>query len=182
MVDFSQILRSSVGSKSYQVTDKKDFFSLRIDGTDKRLIRIDCTHTNLRDHSLAFGDLHACVKTLNKEATVFNQKIYLGVNLIIIPPHIQTIESFYLNQFKFYGGSFTVSVYQPATQVVVNPFSNQPVVLGQESLDSINAVQQALSQQIIQQITRELTTNIAQELIEIQNEVNNILSSIRGVI
>ncbi|PHV63188.1 hypothetical protein [Cyanobacterium aponinum] len=180
MLDYSQLRWSSVGTKTYEVTNWKDFFSIRLNGTSKRLLRIDWTHNKYLDHTLLVGYLHGTVEIFGREATAFEQKIYLGSNLVFIPQEIQTVKNFYLNHYKSYGGKFTLQAFEPTTQVVINPITNEPVILGQESLNLIEDINEVYSQQVIDELSRKITVNIATELQQIENQVVTISTLLSG--
>jgi hypothetical protein len=180
MVDFSQLRWSQVGIKTYSVTNWKDFFSIQLKGTSKRLYRVDWTHDKYLDHTLLVGYLHGTVEIFGKEATILEQKVYLGSNLVFIPPEVDKIEKFYLNHYKNYGGTFTIQSFEPTTQVLINPFTNQPVILGQESLNSIENFNKVYSDQIIEELKKKITVNLASELQQIENQVINISNILSG--
>lgn len=145
MIDFSNLLWALSASKTYDSKNRNDTYSLQLYGSDKSIVRIDCRHDTYPDHSLLFGYVHGTVKINNGEATVLNQNLYLGSNLVIIPDQFSSINSFYINQTLRDKGIYTISVYQPAVQIIINPITNQPVVLGQESLNAIrNIVEDAI--------------------------------------
>lgn len=182
MIDFSQLRWSSIGTKVYEVANWKDFFSIRLKGTSKRILRIDWTHDKYLDHTLLVGYLHGTVEVFGNEATAFEQKIYLGTNLVFIPPEIETVNSFYLNHYKSYGGKFTIQAFEPTTQVVINPFTNQPVILGQEALNSIEDINELYSQQVIDELSRKITFQVSQELKVIENQTKIITTLLGSVI
>lgn len=163
-IDYSALLWSQVGYKSYNIENRKDFFSLQIKGTQKPLIRLDIRHENHFDHTLSFGKIHGTVQIKGNTATVFTQEVYLGSNLIVIPSEFSTIAEFYLNQYKTDYGKYQITIYEPATQVVINPVTNQPVILGKEALDALEALELEYSDKIITDITAQITANLTQEL------------------
>lgn len=180
-IDFSQLIWSSLGNTTYTVTNRKDFFSVQTTGTSKRLFRVDWKHDFYNDHCQFVGDLHGTVDLINGEATVIRQKMYLGMNIVIIPPEIETISSFYLNHYASYKGTFSLEYFEPTTQVVINPFTNQPVILGQEALNSIENINELYSQQIIDNLTTQITNNIANELQEIETQIQNIKNLLKNI-
>lgn len=179
-IDFSQLRWSSLGSISYEVTNRKDFFSIKLKGTSKRVFRLDWTHDHYSDHTLLVGYLHGTVDIFGREATVLQQKIYLGSNLVFIPQEFQTIKNFYLNHYRNYGGKFSLQYFEPTTQVVINPITNEPVILGQESLNLIEDINEVYSQQVIEELSRKITVNIATELQQIENQVITISTLLSG--
>lgn len=179
-IDFSQLRWLSLGSTNYEVINKNDFYSLKLKGTSKKLFRIDWKHNYYNDHTRLIGYLHGTVDIFGTEATVIHQKVTLGTNIIIIPPEIETISNFYLNHYKAYGGKFTLQYFEPTIQVVINPITNQPVVLGQESLNLIEDINEVYSQEVIDELTKKITTNINIELQAIQNKVTTITTLLSG--
>jgi hypothetical protein len=180
MIDFNQLRWSQIGYKTYEVTNWKDFFSIQLKGTSKKVFRLDWTHDKYLDHTLLVGYLHGTVEIFGRESTVFEQKIYLGSNLIFIPAEVDTIKSFYLNHYKNYGGKFTVQYFEPTTQVVINPFTNQPVILGQDSLNLIENFNKIYSDQVIEELSQKITYNVATELQQLENQVIAISTILSG--
>lgn len=181
-LNFSELRWSLLGHVTYEVTTRNDFYCIQLQGTNKKLFRVDWKHDYFNDHTRLVGYLHGTVSLLNTEATIIHQKLYLGTNIIIIPPEIESINNFYLNHYKAYGGKFTIQYFEPTIQIVINPFTNQPVILGQESLESIETINQNFAQQIINQITEKINLQISQDLNKIYNHVLNLTTILSSAI
>lgn len=179
-LDFSQLRWTSLGGNSYEVVNRRDYYSIQLKGTSKRLFRLDWTHDYYNNHTQLVGYLHGTVEILGSEATIIHQKIYLGSNIVVIPPEIEKINNFYLHHYKAYSGKFTIQYYEPTTQVVINPFTNQPVILGQEALNSIENFNKIYSDQVIEELSQKITVNIASELNQLENQINTITILLHG--
>jgi hypothetical protein len=172
-IDYSALLWLQVGYKTYEIKNRKDFFSLQIKGTQKPLIRLDIKHETHFDHTLSFGKIHGTVQIKGNTATVFTQEVYLGSNLIVIPSGFSSIAEFYLNQYRTDYGKYYITIYEPATQVVINPVTNQPVILGQEALKALEELELEYADKIIAELTDKITVNLISNLEANQQQIVN---------
>lgn len=160
MVDFSQARWRQAQTLSYSVSNRKDFSIVELNGSNSRVVRIDIINSNFFNGGEAYGYLSGTTTIFGGEAVVFNQVIYFGSNLIIIPNEINTIKTFYLSQFRYWGGDFTIRLYEPTAQIIINPLSGQPVTLGLEALAEIENINTILNQEIIDAINTQINASL----------------------
>ena len=188
MVNFADLRWQQIETINYKLTNDRDFKFFKLTGSQfSNLIRVSINNFNRQeDYSgLFFGTARLTVKVLTSEATIYNQNIFFGENLIVVPNYIDKINNVYLDLRNRFLGDFSISSFKPSTQVVINPLTGQPVILGQEALTSIENINQVLNEALLKEITdsiresvivtiQETTTELSREVQQISENVINI--------
>lgn len=144
MANFNNITWSTRTVFDYSINNRNDYTTIKFDhlkGNNPSVVKVDIVKTDSPLNNLAFGRVRLTVPILQtNEATILEQKLFFGSNLLIFPNYIEQIENLYFTQFRKFLGTFRISLFIPQVQVLINPLTGQPVVIGQESLNLIRQI------------------------------------------
>jgi len=130
-MQFNQIRWQLLAQKNFNIDTFNTYHTIKLNGGKERIVRVDIQEKQLFDNCYLFGYIHGTVKLLgNIESHIINQPMYSGSNLIIIPSYIETIENYYLHITARFKGIFTLKHYKSSTQIIVNPITKEPMILG----------------------------------------------------
>lgn len=147
----------------------------------KKIIKIDV---------VSQGDLYLKVTgDRNTYALFFIKNICIGKELLIIGENLVEVPYFDLfnniqlavSPNRSRSGTTTIFYSEPSTQIVINPLTNEPVLLGQESLSLIENFNKNYSEQVIAEISSKITQNVQQELLNIENKLIEISNNLNAI-
>jgi hypothetical protein len=181
MIDYTDIAWNYLETFDYNIESGKDVYSITLRGFTANVILFEVLNS---DYPIKqkIGTLTGLVSIKSgKKATLFTQDVFFGNNLIFKPNNVKEISELLFNQNRYYKGKFTLKTYKPSTavQVIINPFTGQPVVLGLESLNAINKLDKQQNTDILKEIEKLIETNIKLTISEAITN-NESINQIKG--